>query len=409
MKPDNHPITIHLIPPNIGHPSFELLKVCILVPTFNNAKFLVRLLEDLKTFPAAIVVVNDGSTDETRSILDGYPDIHTIHFSSNKGKGMALRAGFHKAVDLGYDYAISIDSDGQHFTKDLPAFLLCLEANPGALIVGARNMNQSSVPGKSSFGHRFSNFWYRFETGIQLPDTQSGYRLYPVARLELMNLITRRFEFEIEVIVRAAWNGIPVLSVPVSVYYPPPQERISHFRPFIDFTRISILNTVLVLISLLYIKPRDLLRRLFLKQKWKEVFVDELFDPAQSNARKSASVGFGICMGIMPIWGFQLVVAIFGAILLRLNKGLVIIFANISIPPMIPLIIYASYRFGNFWLPETGSWISLTKSLSLSAIRYNFKQYLFGSISLALTAGLVAGLITYILLKIFSKKPQTIL
>jgi uncharacterized protein (DUF2062 family) len=284
-----------------------------------------------------------------------------------------------------------------------------LEKNPGSLIIGARNMDQSSVPAKSSFGHRFSNFWFQVETGIRLPDTQSGYRLYPIARLQSMVLVTRRFEFEIEVIVRAAWKGIPVISVPVSVYYAPPEERVSHFRPFIDFTRISILNTILVLISFLYIKPRDLLRRLFVRQKWKEVFVDELFDPAQSDLRKSVSVAFGIFMGIVPIWGFQLIVAIFVAVLLKLNKGLVIVFANISIPPLIPLIIYLSYRFGAFWMPDSAHSVPLTKSLSLSAIRYNFKQYLVGSISLAIVTGVFAGLISFVLLKIFSKKGRVVI
>jgi glycosyltransferase involved in cell wall biosynthesis len=385
------------------------LKVCILIPTFNNAKFLASLLDDLLLSKIPIIVVNDGSTDKTVEILRDYPKISSLSFSSNQGKGYALRQGFTFAVQRGYDYAISIDSDGQHFAKDLPAFLECLKDNAGSLIVGARNMDQTSVPGKSSFGHRFSNFWFRVETGIQLPDTQSGYRLYPVNRLQSIRFFTKRFEFEIEVIVRAAWKGIPVLSVPVSVYYPPPAERVSHFRPFIDFTRISILNTFLVLVSLVYIKPRDLLRRLFIKQKWKEVFIDELFDPAQSMTRKSASVAFGIFMGILPVWGFQLIGAIFGAVLMRLNKGLVIVFANISIPPMIPLIIYASYRFGSFWMPGSPPSISLAKSLSLSMIRYNFKQYLAGSISLALIAGVIAGLTCYALLKIFSKRPRVIM
>jgi glycosyltransferase involved in cell wall biosynthesis len=391
------------------HHIFERLKVCILVPTYNNAKTLENLLHDLQFLGAYIIVVNDGSTDNTENILLKFTGIHSVSYSPNRGKGHALRQGFQIAVDQGFEYAISIDSDGQHFAKDIPAFLGVIENNPGSLIIGARNMDQHSVPAKSSFGHRFSNFWYRVETGIELPDTQSGFRLYPVERLRSMTFITRRFEFEIEVIVRAAWKGIPVISVPVSVYYAPPEERVSHFRPFLDFTRISILNTLLVFISFIYIKPRDLLRRLFLKRKWKEVLVDELFDPSQSDGKKAVSVGFGIFMGILPIWGFQLVVAIFIAVLLRLNKGLVILFANISIPPMIHIIIYTSYQFGAFWLPGSAQTISLSKSLSLSAIRYNFKQYLAGSISLAITAGLVAGLISFVLLKIFSKKNRVVL
>ncbi|HTB26671.1 MAG TPA: DUF2062 domain-containing protein [Puia sp.] len=391
------------------HHIFERLKVCILVPTYNNAKTLENLLNDLKVFDAYIIVVNDGSTDDTENILLKFAGIHSVSYSPNRGKGYALRQGFRVAVEQGFDFAISIDSDGQHFARDIPAFLSAIENNPGSLIIGARNMDQHSVPAKSSFGHKFSNFWYRVETGIELPDTQSGFRLYPAARLQSMSFITRRFEFEIEVIVRAAWKGIPVISVPVSVYYASPEERISHFRPFIDFTRISILNTLLVFISFIYIKPRDLLRRLFLKGKWKEVFVDEIFDPSQSDVKKAISVGFGIFMGILPIWGFQLVVAIFIAVLLRLNKGLVILFANISIPPMIPIIIYASYQFGTFWMPGSAQPVSLTKSLSLSAIRYNFKQYLAGSISLAVIAGLVAGLISFVLLKMFSKKNRIVL
>ncbi len=374
--------------------------------TFNNEKTLASLIRDLTHFNVQVIVVNDGSTDETQNILGQFNDLHIISYSVNRGKGYALQKGFQAARQLGFDYAITIDSDGQHFARDIPTFLGVLEKNPGALIIGARNMDQDSVPGKSSFGHRFSNFWFHVETGIRLPDTQSGYRLYPVSRLKSMHFFTRRFEFEIEVIVRAAWSGIPVIPVPVLVYYAPPGERVSHFRPFADFTRISILNTILVFISFLYIKPRDLLRRLFLKQKWKEVFIDELFNPAQSNLRKSVSVAFGIFMGILPIWGFQLIAAIFFAVLFRLNKGLVIVFANISIPPMIPLIIYTSYEFGAFWMPANAHRISLTKTLSLSAIRYNFKQYLAGSISLAIVAAVIAGLISFVLLRIFSKKTR---
>ena len=395
-------------------PLLNSWKVCILVPTYNNAGTLPKLLEELRAMQAPVIVVNDGSTDDTTKILGQFPEFKSLQYFPNRGKGYALRRGFRFAREAGFEYVISIDSDGQHFVKDIPAFLAKLENNPGSLIIGARNMDQHSVPSKSSFGHRFSNFWYYVETGIRLPDTQSGYRLYPLSRLESIPFITRKFEFEIEVIVLAAWSGIPVLSVPVSVYYAPPGERVSHFRPFIDFTRISILNTLLVIISFFYIKPRDLLRRLFLKQKWKEVFVDELFDPSQSAARKSVSVAFGIFMGILPVWGFQLVLAIFGAVLMKLNKGLVIVFANISIVPMVPVILYASFKMGALWMPASAQHISDPKSLSLSVIRsnfngYNFKQYLVGSISLAIAAGLAAGLLTYVLIKLFGKKNRTVL
>lgn len=246
---------------------FDALGVCVIVPTYNNQKTLADVLNALLEYTTSILVVNDGSTDDTSAILDRYT-LHRIDYAPNRGKGMALRSGFMKAVEMGYSYAITIDSDGQHFAKDLPAFLDYLDQHGECLIIGARNMNQSSVPGKSSFGNKFSSFWYWIETGIRLPDTQSGYRLYPVKKMSGMQFYTRKFEFEIESIVRAAWSGIPIAQVPVSVYYPAPGERVSHFRPFRDFTRISLLNTVLVTIAFLYIKPRDFIRMLFNRDKW---------------------------------------------------------------------------------------------------------------------------------------------
>ena len=131
-----------------------------------------------------------------------------------------------------------------------------------AIIIGARNMDQASVPGKSSFGNKFSNFWFKVETGLSLSDTQSGYRLYPVALLKDIRFFTKKYEFEIEVLVRAAWKGIDVVQVPVKVFYPEKDKRVSHFRPFHDFSRISVLNTFLVTIAFVWIKPRDLFRSL---------------------------------------------------------------------------------------------------------------------------------------------------
>ena len=165
-----------------------------------------------------------------------------------------------------------------------------------------------------------------------------------------MRFITRKYEFEIEVLVRAAWKGVNVVSVPVTVYYAPKEERVSHFRPFKDFFRISVLNTILVLIAFLYIKPRDFIRTLFSRKKLKKLLDDHLFNPHHSAQLKAMSVAFGIFMGIIPIWGFQLVAAIFLAILFKLNKPIVIVAANISIPPMIPVIIFLSYKMGAFWM-----------------------------------------------------------
>jgi len=241
---------------------FQQKKVCVLVPTYNNEQSLGKVLNSLLSYTDQIIVVNDGSTDSTLDILQQFSQINLVSYTQNKGKGYALRTGFKHAVKSGYDYAITIDSDGQHFAEDLGKFLKKLEDHPAAIIIGARNMDQSSVPGKSSFGNKFSNFWFWVETGLKMSDTQSGYRLYPVKLLETAKFLTRKFEFEIEVLVTSAWRGIEITEVPVRVFYAEKENRVSHFRPFKDFTRISILNTVFVTIAFLYIKPRDFIRGL---------------------------------------------------------------------------------------------------------------------------------------------------
>lgn len=235
-------------------------KVCVLVPTYNNEKTVGQVVRDVLEYTDQVIVVNDGATDTTPQILQQFSQIDLVSYLPNRGKGYALRQGFKRAVEAGYDYAITIDSDGQHFAADLPKFMHALEQHPRAVVIGARNMDQASVPGKSSFGNKFSNFWFWVETGLKRNDTQSGYRLYPVRALQGISFITRKFEFEIEVLVRASWRGIEMAEVPVKVFYASGDERVSHFRPFKDFTRISILNTVLVTIAFLYIKPRDFFR-----------------------------------------------------------------------------------------------------------------------------------------------------
>jgi glycosyltransferase involved in cell wall biosynthesis len=384
---------------------FEQLQVCVIIPTYNNENSLAAIITDVAEYTDHIIVVNDGSTDNTQTIIGSFSFVQAINYTKNAGKGWALRKAFVYASEKGYKYAITIDSDGQHFAKDLPAFIDKLTAERNAIIIGARNMDQDSVPGGSSFGNRFSNFWFKVETGISSPDTQSGYRLYPLESIKQMHFFSRKYEFEIEVLVRSAWKGVKVLSVPVTVYYAAKEERVSHFRPFKDFFRISVLNTILVLIAFLYIKPRNFLRTIFIRKNFKQVLNDHLFSPHHSDQLKAVSVAFGIFMGIIPIWGFQLVVAIFLAILLKLNKPLVIVAANISIPPMIPIIIFASYKAGAFWMGNNAMQLDFSRSISLDSIKKNLQQYIYGSITLAILAGFVFGLLTFIILKLFTKRP----
>ncbi|RZJ35232.1 MAG: DUF2062 domain-containing protein [Flavobacterium sp.] len=370
------------------------LGVCIIIPTYNNCRTLGRVLAGVAAYSTDIIVVNDGSTDRTSAILDDISGPTRIDFHKNSGKGMALRAGFAKAAEMGYEYAITIDSDGQHFPHDISSFLDAVEDGGPALLIGSRNMSHENVPKKSSFGNRFSNFWFWFETGIRLTDTQSGFRLYPLAVMP-KRFFTRKFEFEIEVIVRTAWKGVPVKNIPIEVLYDP-EERVSHFRPFTDFTRISILNTILVLNMILYIRPRNFFLNLK-KKGLRRFFVEHVLRNQDSDFVKSASIALGVFVGIAPIWGLQTVVVLFLATVFKLNRAIAFAFSNISIPPMIPFLIYGSLVAGKLFFPDAPP-LDFHRLLSIDAIRENIAQYLVGSIILATVAALVFGGTAYLMM-----------
>ena len=235
----------------------------VVIPTYNNAGTIAQVISSVKEFADDIMVVNDGSTDSTSEILHSIGGIRLLEYKDNKGKGYALKLALKTAYEQGFTYALTIDADGQHYADDIPGFVKRIEEVPGSLLIGARNLAADNMPSKNSFANNFSNFWFKVETGRKLSDTQSGYRLYPLAPLNGIRFITGRYEFEVEVIVRAAWMGVNVENIPIKVYYAPEGERVSHFKPFRDFARISVLNTVLVSFAFLWYYPSRLLRLVF--------------------------------------------------------------------------------------------------------------------------------------------------
>lgn len=385
------------------------LKCCVIIPTYNNAQKLEAVIEAVKEYTTIklsstraishLMVVNDGSTDDTQDILAKHPDIMQLSYQPNEGKGIAMRRGFEYALEKGYDYAITLDSDGQHYAKDLPTFVDSLKKHPNAIVIGSRNLGQENVPAKSSFGNKFSSFWLWVETGIRLSDTQSGYRLYPIRKIQNFNFVTGRYEFEVEVLVRAAWESIELLCVPIDVYYPPADERISHFRPFRDFFRISVLNTFLCFAAFLWYRPRLFVRQLK-KKSLRKAIHEHIFKANETPAKKAFSVAYGIFWGIFPLWGFQLAIAIPTAAVLRLNIPIVFFAANISIPPMIPFILYASFWTGALLLGGNQGDLSLDQMNNLQVIQTNVYQYTIGAVALAFIAAIAIGISIYMLLKV---------
>lgn len=235
----------------------EFLKdnnICVIVPTYNNNGTILQVLKRIVPYAKDIIVVNDGSTDSTQELLESFDKENLIicSYRDNAGKGHALRTGFLKAKELGFLYAITIDSDGQHYPEDIPLFIEAFKKNIGSLIVGNRKLVNKNMPGKNTFANYFSNFWFMVQTWQYLPDTQTGFRLYPLKKLNGLKFLTSRYEAELELLVFSAWHGTKLVSTPIRVYYPPEGERVSHFRPLQDFGRISILNTILCILCFIY-------------------------------------------------------------------------------------------------------------------------------------------------------------
>lgn len=240
---------------------------CAVIPTYNNASTVADIVGRTLEACRAVIVVNDGSTDDTLERLRPFEGrITLVSYARNRGKGYALCRGLEAAREAGFDYAATIDSDGQHRPEEIPLLTAAAaqaagqSGNMAVLVVGSRNLHADGMPAKNTFANRFSNFWFRLQTGISLPDTQTGFRLYPLHHLPCLGTITSRYESELELLVFSAWRGVELKPVGISVSYP--DDRVSHFRPFWDFFRISLLNTLLCVLALLYGYPRMLVAKL---------------------------------------------------------------------------------------------------------------------------------------------------
>lgn len=241
-------------------------EVCAVIPTYQNAKTLLKVVADVHRVMDTVFVVDDGSNDGTAALLDKAtgnerPEKVLTH-PKNCGKGAALKTGLTYARQQGFRYAVTVDADGQHRADDIPALLKAVEEEPDALAIGNRGLQHENMPAKSTFANRFSNFWFALQTLQRLPDTQSGLRVYPLRRLHGLRWMSARYEAELTLLVFSAWAGVKLLPVPVSVYYPPRDQRVTHFRPGRDFTRISVLNTLLCFLMVVYGWPRIFCRQI---------------------------------------------------------------------------------------------------------------------------------------------------
>lgn len=204
------------------------------------------MVSSLRGLGLPVVVIDDGSTDRTAELAAAAGAI-VLANQRNIGKGASLRRGLEWCADRGASHAVTMDADGQHLTSEVPVLLSAVRAHPQAIIVGQRVIDPAAVARNKLFGNQFANRWVEIACRAAIPDTQSGFRCYPVAATLALRCRARRFAFETEVLIRAVRAGMPVVSVPVSVFYPPPSERTSHYRPWLDTVRI-----ILVVLGLIF-------------------------------------------------------------------------------------------------------------------------------------------------------------
>jgi glycosyltransferase involved in cell wall biosynthesis len=216
----------------------EIPRRCaIIIPVYNHGTQVRRVIEKCLPFGLPVVVVDDGSTDSTPDVLASLSGVTIIRHKKNQGKGASLLTGFNAVFQLA-DWAITIDADGQHDPEDIPTLIRAVPAGQRPLVIGKRqDMEHKNVPWTSRWGRKFGNFWVWTSCGKWLSDSQSGFRVYPLPETLRLGTKARRFQFEVEVLVWAVWSGIPIIEAPVHAIYDPPDERISHFRPWLDFWR----------------------------------------------------------------------------------------------------------------------------------------------------------------------------
>ncbi len=212
-------------------------RFAFIIPVYNHEQTIGDVIREALKLNIPIFVVDDGSTDATFSKIKAIGGIKPLRHVKNRGKGAAIMTGFAEAARSA-DWAITIDADGQHHPKDAMLMIQAICDSTRPIVVGMREkMSATDVPLTSRFGRKFSNFWVRLSVGPGIFDSQCGFRIYPLPEAMDLKVMSRRFQFEVEILVKAGWRKIPVIEVPISVTYPPRHERKSHFKPFIDFLR----------------------------------------------------------------------------------------------------------------------------------------------------------------------------
>jgi glycosyltransferase involved in cell wall biosynthesis len=379
------------------------IHILVVIPLYNHAETVRDVVERVLRVHDQVLVVDDGSSDAGAAVLEGL-DIKVIQKAQNQGKGEALRTALLEAQRLGFSHIVTLDADGQHFPEDLPKFFTAIAADPSGIVVGKRDFEQATIPGSSRFGRAFSNFWLRVQTGKTLADTQSGFRAYPVDIVLGLPLYEKHYSFEIEVLVRASWAGVALHDVDIQVFYPTAEERVSHFRGFMDNFRLTVLNTKLTFRSVAPWPHRKLVEGGKVETKVTVMHpirsIRALLTENATPGQLAAAGFIGVLLGALPLLAVHTIAILLFAGFFRLNKVAAVGASQLCMPPLVPgLCIEIGYfmRNGHF-LTE----ISI-ETLGYQALDRLYEWFL-GSLVFGPALALVVALIVYVVASILSRE-----
>jgi glycosyltransferase involved in cell wall biosynthesis len=374
----------------------DKIKIIIVIPVYNHGSTLRGVVTRALKVNDQVMVVDDGSTDGGIDTLNGL-SVHLVRHSQNLGKGAAILTAAKAARRLGMTHMITMDADAQHDPSDVRHFIPAMQADPFAIVIGKRNFRTIHAPLSARFGRRFSNFWFRLQTGKALGDSQSGFRGYPLAALEKLKLREKHYAFEVEVLVKAAWGGIKLHDVNISVIYPPSRERVSHFRLIRDNFQLSRLNTRLTLRSLFPLPHRQILAEKDSSEKITVLHpvrsLKKLLSENASAEQLAAAGALGVFLGALPLIACHTIAILFAAGFFRLNKVAALSTSQLCMPPFVPAIcIELGYflRHGTF-LTEVS-----IKTLGYQGLDRCY-EWLIGSLMFAPILALFVGSIIYVM------------
>ncbi len=385
----------------------KAIKTLIVICVYNHANTLRNVVLKSIEQGLEVLIVDDGSTDNPYEQIKDLKCYYLRH-KKNKGKGTAILTAANWAGQKGFDAIVTIDADGQMDPSYTKIFIEIASNNWPCIVVGNRILDPEIVPTSSIIGRSISNFWIRLECGLEAIDTQSGFRLYPVFIFKELRFLSPRYEFEIEVITKSVWAGLDIIGVPIEVYYPPKNERISHFNKIKDNLRITLLHTYLILRALapwpykkLIQKKKNKLDKISI---WHPIkLLNRLCKEHASPFLLSVAVWIGFFMGALPLIACHTIAIIYVTHKLHLNKIAAVAASQFCSPPIVPILCIEVGHFIRF----KKFLINLTWNTAIVQAPQRIWEWFLGSLVVGPILGIIGASITYFSIKwIRTKKKQ---